>query len=161
VTVGASSERPDDGRILLLVLVYVAVCAGLVLVVTSAAAVHLARHRLQSVADAAALDAADALDAARFYGEGAGGPTRPVPVADATVRDSVTAYLATAGTGERLAGLAVGPSTGTADGVTAEVALTATVPVPLVGALLDGWSQGVPVAVTARARAAVPTAGDG
>jgi hypothetical protein len=151
---GTGTGCDEQGRVTLLVLFYLVVCAGLVLAVSSAAAVHLARHRLQATADAAALDAADALDEGRFYGEGAGDRSRPVPVADVTVRDSVRRYLAAAGAEERLPGLAVAGPTGTSDGVTAEVTLTMIAPVPVLGALLDRWSQGVPVTVTSRARAA-------
>lgn len=148
--------RDDAGRIALLVLVDVLVAAALIAVVTSATAVHLTRHRLQAVADAAALDAADALDRDRFYTRGAGSPDAPVPLTDATVRDAVQAYLAAADGGTRFADLAVASPTGTADGTAADVTLAATAPVPLLGGLLAGWSDGIRVTVTARARARSP-----
>jgi uncharacterized membrane protein len=146
----------DAGRIALLVLVDVLVAAALIAVVTSATAVHLARHRLQAVADAAALDAADALDRDRFYTRGAGSADAPVPLTDTTVRDAVQAYLAAADAASRFADLAMAPPTGTADGTAAEVTLVATAPVPLLGGLLAGWSDGIRVTVTARARARSP-----
>ena len=145
--------RPDEGRVLLLVLVYTVISAALILVVTSAATVHLTRHRLQALADAAALDAADALDAARFYRGGAGSDAAPVPLSQDTVAASVAAYLGAAGPATRFPDLAVGPSTGTPDGTTAEVTLVATAPLPLAGPLLASWSDGVAVTVTGRARA--------
>ncbi len=146
-------RRPDEGRVLLLVLVYTLISAALVLVVTSAASVHLTRHRLQTVADAAALDAADALDATRFYRGGAGPDGAPVPLSSDTVADSVTAYLSASGAAGRFQDLAVAPSTGSPDGTTAEVTLVAVSPPPPAGRLLASWSDGVPVTVTGRARA--------
>jgi len=147
--------RGDGGQIALLVLVDVLVAAALVLVVTSAGAVHLARHRLQAVADAAALDAADALDEGRFYA-GAGRPGTPVPLTADTVHASVTAHLAAAGPDVRLPPVRI-TAAGTADGVTADVTLATTVPLPLITFLASQWSDGVPVEVTGRARAvAVP-----
>ena len=150
-----TGDRRDGGQVALLVLVDVLVAAALVLVVTSVGAVHLARHRLQAVADAAALDAADALDEGRFYA-GAGRSGTPVPLTAETVHASVTAHLAAAGPDARLPPVAIAAA-GTADGVTADVTLATTVPLPLITFLTSRWSDGVPVAVTGRARAvAVP-----
>jgi hypothetical protein len=144
---------------MLLVVVYTLISFSLVTVVVSASAVHLARHRLLSVADAAALDAADALDRPGFYGSadrpaGPGTGDRVVPLSDASVRDSVRAYLADSGAAGRFTGLAVAGPTGTPDGSTAEVTLTAVVRLPMVGAVLAPWTDGVPIRVTAHARAA-------
>lgn len=151
-------QARDRGQITLLVIVYLLIAFSLVTVVVSASAVHLGRHRLLAVADAAALDSADALDRPSFYGAGehppgsqTGHPT--VPLSDASVRDGVRAYLAGAGAGQRFGELSVADPTGTPDGSTAEVTLTAVVRLPLVGAVLAPWSDGVRITVTARARA--------
>ena len=151
-------RRDDQGQVTLLVLVYALIALGLVTVVVSASAVHLGRHRLLSVADAAALDAADALDRPGFYGAGGrpGGPRtgeRVVRLSDESVRQSVRAYLADSGADARFTRLTVADPTGTPDGATAEVTLTAVVRLPMVGAVLAPWRDGVPVTVTARARA--------
>lgn len=146
---------------ILLILIYVVISLGLVAVVVSASAVHLGRHRLLAVADAAALDAADALDRPGFYRAGSpqAGPGTGelvVRLTDESVRDSVATYVATSragsGTGDRVARLAVAEPTGTPDGVTAEVTLTTVVRLPLAGTVLAAWSDGVPVTATARAR---------
>lgn len=146
-----TGDHRDGGQVALLVLVDVLVAAALVLVVTSAGAVHLARHRLQAVADAAALDAADALDEGRFYA-GAGRVGTPVPLTADTVHTSVTAHLAAAGPDARLPPVRIAAA-GTADGATADVTLATTVPLPLITFLASRWSDGVPVVVTGRARA--------
>ncbi len=155
---GARPEARDGGQITLLVLVYALIAFALVTVVVGVSAVHLGRHRLLAVADAAALDAADALDRQAFYaGTGGGRPVDPrapvIVLTDASVRGSVQEYLRTSGAGQRLDGLAVGEPTGTPDGSTAEVTLVAVVRLPLLSTVLAGWSDGVAVRVTARARA--------
>ncbi|HEY6798381.1 MAG TPA: hypothetical protein VI248_27190, partial [Kineosporiaceae bacterium] len=91
----------------MLLLGYALIVLAVVFAGASATAVHLARHRLLSVADAAALDAADALDARRYYAEvgGAGmAPERVVSLSAASVRASVTSFLA-AGGSDRATGL--------------------------------------------------------
>lgn len=155
-------DRHDDsGQVMLLVLGYVVVALLLVTVVAGATSVHLTRHRLAGLADGAALDAADALDTTAFYAAGANAsPDAPVPLTDASVRASVTAYLAdytaaTAGTrrGTAVAAPEVGAATGSPDGVTAEVTLTTVARLPLVSLVLRPWTDGVRVTVSARARA--------
>ncbi len=150
-------RRPDeDGQLALLVLVYTLIALALVAVVASATAVHLARHRLQAVADGAALDAADALDRQRFYASGtAGGLPRSgdLPLAVATVRQSVDRYLAGTDEARALPGLAVVEPTGSADARTAQVSLAAPVRVPLLSAVLSAWGSGLQVEVSSRAQA--------
>lgn len=174
-TVGRA--RRDEGQVALLILVDALVAIALITVVVSATAVHLARHRLQSVADGAALDAADALDRVGYYGPTTGGgsvggsaggstgggpatgggtaaavPLPPVPVSAATVQQSVDAYLAANPAAAVFDGLQVVAPTGTPDGRTAQVALATTVRLPLVGVVLQPWGGGIPVQVSASAR---------
>lgn len=152
-------RRPEEGQVVLLVLVYALIALALVSVVAGVSAVHLARHRLLAVADAAALDAADALDREAFYG--AGDPHRGnagnraggvVPLSDGTVRDSVRRYLTESGAAQRFHEAAVAEPTGTPDGVTAEVTLVAVVRVPMLTTVLAPWADGITIRVTARAR---------
>lgn len=147
------TARDDRGQISVLLLGYALIVLAVVLTAASATAVHLARHRLMSVADGAALDAADALDRHRFYAEvgGAGpAPDRVVSLSAASVRSSVTAYLAAAADGPD--DVRITDPTGSPDGSTAEVTLTTTVRLPLVSSLL-GRGSGMQVTVTSRARA--------
>ena len=148
--------RQDDGQILPLVLVYLLVSFLLVTVVTDAAAVHLQRNRLISLADAAALDAADALDAGRFYLQGAGGSGRQggvVPVSDQSVRDSVESFLVTAQAADRFSGLVIEEPTGSPDGRAVQVTLSAGARLPLLSFVVSAWRDGVPLTVTSHARA--------
>ena len=150
-----ASEGRDGGQLLLLLIAYVLIGFLLVLVVVDATSVHLQRTRLIALTDGAALDAADALDRARFYREGAAGPgvSSPVPVSDETVHAAAESYLRTAADGARLQDIAVVRPTGTPDGVTAEVTLAAVARLPLLTYVLAVWSDGVPLEATSRARA--------
>jgi uncharacterized membrane protein len=65
--------RDDSGQLLLLVLVYTLIAAALVMVVTDVSKVYLARRSLTAVADGAALAAAQSIDRAAFYRNGADG----------------------------------------------------------------------------------------
>jgi uncharacterized membrane protein len=146
-----TDEGADDGQILLLVLGYCLICLVLVLVVVSASAVHLERKRLLSVADAAALDAADSFDAGVFYTEGTA-PGRGVPVSDASVRASVDDYVESRGASGDFSAFGVASPTGTPDGQTAEVTLVAVAIPPLVTSVIEDYAGGIPLRVTARAR---------
>jgi hypothetical protein len=122
----------------------------------SATAVHLARHRLLAVADAAALDAANALDRQRFYAEvgGAGpAPDRVISLSATSVRASVQAYLSASQHAGRLSQVTVAEPTGSPDGSTAEVTLITIARVPLLSTVTGDRAGGVTVQVTARARA--------
>jgi hypothetical protein len=143
----------DDGQVLLLSLVYGLIAILLVLVVIAASAVHLDRKRLLGLADAAALDAADAVDeAAYFEATGRAEGIDAVPVTDATVRESVVAYLERQGAATRFVELGVDlDATGTPDGTTAVVTLTAR-SVPFLPEVVAGrYAAGVPLRVTASA----------
>ncbi len=140
----------DDGQVLLLVIAYAALALVLVTVVVGASAVYLERKRLLAVADAAALDAADALDTAALYERGAG--PGGVPLTDASVRRSVEDYVRSVNAPGRFYSFAIGVPTGTPDGRTAEVTLVATARIPLVSYVLADFSDGIPLRVTARAR---------
>ena len=149
-------EHEDEGQVSLLILVYCLIAAALVAVVASATAVHLVRHRLMAVADNAALAAADRLDLAAYFARGSV-PERPdgvIQLTDDAVRAEVNEFLVSTGAPASFNELGVGRSTGTSDGVTAEVTLTARAQLPFVSSVFSGWAGGVPVTVTARARSA-------
>lgn len=143
----------DSGQVLLLALVFGMVAILLVLVVVAASAVHLERKRLLALADAAALDAADAVDeGAYFEATGRQGGVDVVPVTDETVRLSVTRYLQRQGAAEQFTDLSVDEAaTGSTDGRSAVVVLTAR-SLPLLPRPVTGrYSAGVPLRVSATA----------
>ena len=147
------ARRGDEGQVLLLSLVYGLIAVLLVLVVVSASAVHLERKRLLGLADAAALDAADALDEDRYFAlVEAGEPVTSVPLSDATVRAEASGYLVRQGAAARFVGLGIGAGTGSPDGETAVVVLTARALPLLPSVVTERWEAGVPLRVTARAR---------
>ena len=151
-----ATDGDEDGQVALLVLGYAVLALVVVLVVTSASAVHLERKRLWAAADAAAADAADAVDEEVYYG-GAGALATGVPLTDAGVRAAVRAHLRATGAGAAFDGLLLGPSTGTPDGRTAQVELVATAQVPVLG-LLPGTSVTdgpLRISATSRARTAL------
>ncbi len=152
----------DEGRITILVLGYFVVLAVLLAVVVAVAGVQTERQRLFALADAAALDAADALAVDVYFERGlgaAGGAALDagavvVPLTDDSVRSSVEAHLGSVGAARRFDALTVSGMTGTSDGVTAQVVLSAVVSPAVVPRVVDEWAGGVPITVTARARAA-------
>jgi Putative Flp pilus-assembly TadE/G-like len=152
------SARPrDEGQLIPLMLVYLMIVLTLVVVVTDITAVHLQRNRLYALADAAALNAAAAVDPAQFYGSG---PLPPgagvVPLSDRSVLASVQRFLPGAGAGADLAQVRVGAPTGSPDRRTARVTLTARARLPLAGFAVQRWWAGVPITVTVEARAQRP-----
>jgi len=145
--------RDDDGQIMLLSIAYGLVALALVLVVVSVSAIYLERKRLLALADAVAADAADAIaEDAYFGGDRPDGPA--LPLTDDSVRQEVQEYLAAAPQGVvDFEGLAVGELTGTPDGTTAQVTLSAVVRPPVVTWAIAPWRDGFVVTVTASAEA--------
>ncbi len=140
---------PDDGQVTLLVLVYALIALSLVAVVVDATAVHLARTQLLDAADAAALDAADAVDDRAVY---AGGLADAVPLTTASVRDQATTYLSSYAVPSHLDDVVLGDRTGSPDGASATVELRGRVRLPIGGAVMATWRGGVLVTVTSTAR---------
>jgi hypothetical protein len=150
--------RADDGQITLLVLVYTLIAFSLVAVVADITAVHLARTQLLDAADAAALDAADALTGATPYSAGLAGEA--VPLTDQGVRDQAERYLSTYAPPSRLDRVALTGATGTQDGASATVQLAGRVRLPVAAAVVAGFSGGITVTVSSTARAVIePDAG--
>ena len=154
--------RGDEGRITILVLGYFVVIVVLLGVVVGVASVQTERQRLFAVADAAALDAADAVAVDTYFqdglgagalGAGADAGAVVVPLTDASVRASVEAHLGAVGAAGRFEDLTVSGLTGTSDGSTAQVVLSAVATPAMVPRVVDEWAGGVPITVTARARA--------
>lgn len=149
-----SAARGEDGQIMLLSLGFALVCLLLVTVVASATSVHLERKRLSALADSLAIAAADELDLDSYYGGDvpAPGDDGKIFLTDATVSAAVAEHLAAWPERGRPAGLTVVRS-GTRDGRTAEIELSAVARPVLLTWVLAPWSDGIALAASSSARA--------
>ena len=139
----------DRGQITLLSIGFAMLALALVLVVAASSSVYLERKQLLALADGAAADAADAIDLGLYYG----GARDGLPLSDASVRESVGAYLQSSAASGSFRGLQIGAGTGTADGRTAQVSLSAVARPAVVPWVLAPWSDGFAITVTSSARA--------
>lgn len=144
-------DRTDGGQISVLLVGLVSVTLSIVLGIVGATSVQLSRIHLLDAADAAALDASDALAEQRAYAEGLGSG---VPVTDATVARAATEHLAVRPLPGRLSGWSVA-SAGTPDGRTAVVTVTGTARIPVVTPVLSAFGGGVDITVTSTARSEI------
>ncbi len=136
--------RSDDGSILPLTACFGALALVLVLLVTAATSLYLERKRLFTLADAAALAAAESFELADVELTEAG--PRPV-LSERSVRESVTEFLGRMPI-DRVGGLTVTEAT-TIDGRSASVTLTSNWRPPVLTLFLP---EGIPVHVTSVAR---------
>ncbi|WP_298251538.1 pilus assembly protein TadG-related protein [uncultured Arthrobacter sp.] len=141
----------DSGQVGVLIIGYLLISLLVVTVVLAVTAVYIEHKKLLSVADGAALAAADDYSIDVGGGGGEGGPTAPLPVLQgAGVEQSAAGYLAATGADARFEQLSVDPATGAPDGRTARVVLTAVVRPPIINGLLPA---GIRIAARADARA--------
>ena len=142
-----SAGRSDEGgQVLVLLIGFVLLSLLILTVVMGASAVYVERKKLLSVADGAALAAADTFALADVEaGSGA-----PVPSLDGgSVRGSVLRYLSETDAYGRFDQLTVDGGTGSPERRTAHVELSAVVRPPLVNFLVPA---GIPVTVFSDAR---------
>lgn len=142
----------DDGQIMILTLGFVVIALLLITAVASAAQVHLERQRLLALADALALDGADAVGSDRYYAPG--GDLHPgLPLTDAAVRGEVEQYLRdnpdAAAAWDEFTVL----SATTPDGSSAEVHLGAVTHPVLLSWVLSPWHDGIALEAESTARA--------
>lgn len=141
---GRPNARDDDGSTLLLTICYACISLVLILVVVAATSLYLERKRLFTLADGAALAAAEAFafDSVEVTATG----TRP-GLRSADVAAAVDGYLAAAPTAG-FEGLTVSRAE-SVDGQSATVSLSARWRPPVLALVLPA---GVPLEVTAVAR---------
>lgn len=146
-------RRHDDesGQITLLSIGFGMLALTLVLVVAGASSVYLERKQLLALADGAAADAADAIDYGLYYAADA--THDGVPLSDVSVYESVEEYLGSSVAAAGFDGLAVTAPTGTSDGRTAQVTLSAVARPAVVPWVLMPWADGFTITVTSSARA--------
>jgi len=137
----------DAGQVTILVIGFAVVSLLLTVVVMGVTAVYLGERKLQVLADNAALAAADTFVELR---PGADGAPPATVLDDDAVAGAARSYLGTVGAWAETPGLALGAPTGTPDGRTAQVTLTAVVHPPVVNLMVP---DGIPVAATSEARA--------
>ncbi|WP_343212847.1 pilus assembly protein TadG-related protein [Arthrobacter sp. Br18] len=136
----------DEGQVSVLIIGYLLISLLVLTVVMAISAVYIEHKKLLSVADGAALAAADSFS---IVG-GSGGPGMPLPsLSGPAVQASVGDYLDRVGAGGRFSGLSIDPGTGAPDGRTARVVLTAVVRPPVVSILVPA---GIPITAVADAR---------
>ena len=85
----SGARRDEEGRVMLLILVFSMVCTLLITGVIAVTSVHLSRMKLLDVADGAALAAANALDDTAYQG----GVGQAVPLSNATVQQAAADYV--------------------------------------------------------------------
>lgn len=137
----------ESGQLTVLIIGFTALCLLVATTVIAVSAVHLEFKKLLSAADGAAVAAADSFTMAdTATGEG---PPAAV-LAPERVRGVVASYLARDGSAARFEGLSVAAATGSPDGRTATVTLTAVARIPVVSVILP---DGVPIRATSSARA--------
>ncbi|MEX5306729.1 pilus assembly protein TadG-related protein [Kocuria sp. CPCC 205258] len=140
-------EDRDDGQVTILVIGFAVVLLLLTIVVMAVTAVYVGERKLQVLADNAALAAADTFVA---LDPGEGGAPPATVLDDDAVAGAAAAYLDTVRAWTDTPGLALAAPTGSPDGRTAEVTLSAVVHPPVVNLLVP---DGIPISATSDARA--------
>mgnify|MGYP001817412203 FL=1 len=135
--------KTEGGQITLLVIGFAVILLALVAVVVDASQVVLLRRSLSSLADGAALTAAQSLAEGALY---SGQAAETLPLDPAGARSAVSAYLSQAGADVVLVEVTVADDT-------VSVALAARADLPLIGTVTQAF-QGT--TVTARAAARSP-----
>jgi uncharacterized membrane protein len=157
-------SRDEAGQVMLLMVFFAVIVAGLITVVVDVSTVFLAQRQLQSTADGAALAAAQQADLPTFYSQPVGvqlpvSGDQAAAVADAYSTVSARVPHACSATTYAVVGgddAAGNASTGLqADGQTVRVELTCKVPLPFVSLVASTFTDGVTIDEAASARAAV------
>lgn len=146
--------RDEDGQLTVLVLGLTVIAMTVIIGGLAVTSVHVSRMRLLDAADAAALAATDE-GAEQIYESGLG---RSLPLTDEGVRGVAVEHLAGRERPHGLESWSVAGGTGTPDGHTAVVRLTAEADLPLIGGPLQSLGSSVSVTVESRARADLATA---
>jgi len=139
-------ERDQDGQMMVMILGYVVVALLVTTVVIGISSVYLEHKRLLSLADGASLAAADSYTLGEVATQG-GTPTAVLN--PARVRNVAADFIARTPASQRFDGLAVAGATGSPDGSTAVVVLTAAVHPPVVNFLMP---DGIRIEATSTAR---------
>lgn len=143
-----SPDSSEDGQVGVLIIGYVLLALLVITAIAGASSVYLGHKKLLSAADGAALAAADTFSLSQV--QGTGGNTPAAVLEGGMVTAEVQRYLSESGAGERMNSLQIAPETGTPDGRTAQVVLTAVVHPPIVNFLVP---DGIRITAQSDARA--------
>ncbi len=149
-------DGPDRGRIIILVAGLFAMLGMLVIGGIDVTSVLLARMHVLDAADAAAVHAADSIDRASLYHEGIG---QAIRLSDESVRQAAGESLRSQLLPTHVARWGLSAGTGTDDGTTAVVRVTAHMRPPLLGGLMSFLDHDVTITVESHARATIGAAG--
>ncbi|MBA4101443.1 MAG: hypothetical protein C0488_04320 [Arthrobacter sp.] len=136
----------EDGQMTVMILGYVTLALLVASVVIGISSVYLEHKRLLSLADGASLAAADSYTLGDVDTQG-GSPSATLN--PARVRNVAADFVSRSPAAQRFSGLAVAGSTGSPDGSTAVVVLTAAVHPPVVNFLVP---DGIKIEATSTAR---------
>ena len=142
------ASRTDDGQLMVLIIGYVLLALLLATVVTAASSVYIEHKKLLSLADGASVAAADSFTLGQL--ETAGGSPTAV-LTGARVRGAAADFLDRSSAFTRFNSLSIGPGTGSPDGSTAVVVLSAAVHPPVVNILVPDGIR-IEASSTARSR---------
>jgi hypothetical protein len=142
----ADGGRGEDGQLMVLIIGYVLLALLVTTVVTAASSVYLEHKKLLSLADGASVAAADSFTLGQLE-SASGSPTAVLSAG--RVRSTAADYLNRDGAFARFSGLAVAPATGSPDGSSAVVVLSAAVHPPIVNFLVP---DGIRIEATSTAR---------
>jgi len=135
----------ERGQTAVLIIGFTLVIVMMVVVVVDASAAYLRRQALSSLADGAALAAADGIAGEQVYTSGLGDRATIDPLA---ARALVDAHLAAVGAGRSYPGMTYGVETAR-DRVVVRVAAPLALPLPLPGVVERTWVTGTAAAVIA------------
>ncbi|WP_426990272.1 pilus assembly protein TadG-related protein [Pseudarthrobacter sp. Y6] len=142
------NDSGEDGQMIVMIIGYVLLALLVVSVVIGISSVYLEHKRLLSLADGASLAAADSYTLGEVGGEG-GSPS--AVLGSGRVRSVAADFIARSPSSARFDGLAVSAATGSPDGSTAVVVLSAAVHPPVVNFLVPDGIR-IEAASTARSR---------
>jgi len=139
-------EPGQDGQLMVMILGYVLLALLVATVVIGISSVYLEHKRLLPLADGASLAAADSYTLGEVSTQG-GSPSAVLN--PARVRNVAADFVSRSPASQRFSSLAVTGATGTPDGSTAVVVLTAAVHPPVVNFLIP---DGIAIEATSTAR---------
>lgn len=139
----------EEGQLSIFLAGMVAVVALIIFGVIGVTSVQLSRIHLLDAADAAALDASDALRQGGLYDGGLG---NGLQLSNESVWLAAADHLAARPLPERLEYWDITAGTGTEDGRTAVVTVTGRAKIPVISKVLRAFGGGVTLTVTGTAR---------